>query len=263
MSTASGERPRKIGAGRFPSCRKPRDLDSVIVSAAELTHRSSRAPDHAAENQALVALAREMAASPNRILQKLAETALALCGAQSAGISLLDDTGKNFYWPAVAGQWARHVGAGTPRDFGPCGTVLDRNAPLVFSHPERLFTYLEEVKPYLEEGLLVPFYAEGQAVGTVWIVMHDKTRRFDAEDMRIMTGLADFAAAAYQAFLASNKILTANVGFARSSMRFRLRCTRQTPTDASQCSTRRRRRLRDARLNWARTVVCHLEALSA
>jgi len=182
------------------------DPDSVIVSAVELTHRSSRTPDHVAESQALVALARELAASPSRILQKLAETALALCRAQSAGISLLDDTGKNFYWPAVAGQWACHVGAGTPRDFGPCGTVLDRKAPLVFSHPERLFTYLEEVKPYLEEGLLVPFYVEGEAAGTVWIVMHDKAHRFDAEDMRIMTGLADFAAAAYQAFLAATKI---------------------------------------------------------
>ena len=131
---------------------------------------------------------------------------MALCRAQSAGISLLNDTGKSFYWPAVAGQWACHVGTGTPRDFGPCDTVLDHNAPLVFSHPERLFTYLEEVKPYLQEGLLVPFYVEGEAVGTVWIVMHDKAHRFDAEDMRIMTGLADFAAAAYHSFLASTKI---------------------------------------------------------
>ena len=208
MSTASGDRPRQELGRTFPILpqSRSRDLDSVIVSADELTHRSSRPPDHAAENQALAALAREMAASPNRILQKLAETALALCRAQSAGISLLDDTGKTFYWPAIAGQWACHVGAGTPRDFGPCGTVLDHNAPLVFSHPQRLFTYLEDVKPYLEEGLLVPFYADGQAVGTIWIVIHDKTRRFDAEDMRIMTGLADFAAAAYQAFLAATKV---------------------------------------------------------
>jgi PAS domain S-box-containing protein len=154
----------------------------------------------------LVALAREMAASPKSILQKLAETALALCGAQSAGISLLDDTRKNFYWPAVAGQWACYLGAGTPRDFGPCGTALDRNVPLVFSHPERVFTYLAEVKPYLDEGLLVPFHVDGEAVGTIWIVMHDKTRGFDAEDMRVVRGLADFAGAAYQSFLASTKV---------------------------------------------------------
>ena len=69
MGTASGER-RRQELGRVVPV-PPRDLDSVIVSAVELTHRSSRAPDHAAENQALVALAREMAVSPNRILEKL------------------------------------------------------------------------------------------------------------------------------------------------------------------------------------------------
>jgi PAS domain S-box-containing protein len=208
VSTASSDGPRQELGQIFPIPPQGRssDLDSVVVSAAELTRRSSRPPDHAAENHALVALACEMAASPNSILQKLAETALALCRAQSAGISLLDDTGKTFYWPAVAGRWACHIGAGMPRDFGPCGTVLNRDVPLVFSRPERLFTYLENVKPYLEEGLLVPFYADGKAVGTIWIVMHDKTRRFDAEDMRIMTGLADFAAAAYQAFFAATKV---------------------------------------------------------
>jgi PAS domain S-box-containing protein len=139
-------------------------------------------------------------------LQKLAETALSLCRAQSAGVSLLDETRKNFYWPAVAGQWACYLGAGTPRDFGPCGTVLDRDVPLLFSHPERLFTCLAEVKPYLEEGLLFPFHVDGQAVGTIWVVNHDHGRQFGAEDMRVLGDLAAFAAAAYQSFLASTKV---------------------------------------------------------
>jgi PAS domain S-box-containing protein len=184
----------------------PADLDSVIISTAELGRRSSRPPDHAAESRALLALARELATSPRGALQKLAETALSLCRAQSACVSLLDDTGKNVYWPAVAGQWARYLGVGTPRDFGPCGTVLDRDVPLLFSHPERLFTYLAEVKPYIEEGLLFPFHVDGQAVGTIWVVNHDRGRQFDAEDMRLLGGLADFAAAAYQSYLASTKV---------------------------------------------------------
>lgn len=66
------------------------DLESVI-STAELRRRPSRAPDYAAENRAVVALAQEMAVSPNNILQKLVETALTLCHAHSAGISMLDD----------------------------------------------------------------------------------------------------------------------------------------------------------------------------
>jgi PAS domain S-box-containing protein len=182
------------------------DLDSIIISTGELDRRSSRPPDHAAESQALLALAHELATSPGGILQKLAESALSLCRAQSACVSLLDDTRKNFYWPAVAGQWAPYLGAGAPRDFGPCGTVLDRDVPLLFSHPERLFTYLSELQPYVEEGLLFPFHVDGQAVGTIWVVNHDHGRQFDAEDMRVLGQLADFAAAAYQSYLASTKV---------------------------------------------------------
>jgi hypothetical protein len=54
----------------------PADLDSIIISTAELGRRSSRPPDHAAERQALLALARELAISPRGTLQKLAETPL-------------------------------------------------------------------------------------------------------------------------------------------------------------------------------------------
>jgi two-component sensor histidine kinase len=176
-------------------------LESVIVPMEELRRRSSRPPDHAAESRALVALAQVMATSPAGILQQLAEAALGLCGAQSAGFSLLDETGANFRWLAVAGQWAPHVGGGTPRDFGPCGTVLDRNATLVFARPDRHFPYFGDVQPYLEEGLLVPFYIDGKAVGTMWVVVHDDSYRFDAEDLRLITNLATFAAGAYQTLI--------------------------------------------------------------
>src|SRR5688572_9681128 len=161
-------------------------------SAAELSGRPSRRADYATENRALIALATEMAAAPDGILQKLVDTALVLCRAQSAGLSLLEegDQKRNFHWRAVAGRWASHVGGGTPRDFGPCGTVLDRNVPLLFSHPERDFPYFGEVTPLLEEGLLIPFYINGEAVGTIWVVAHDDTCRFDAEDLRVMTNLA-------------------------------------------------------------------------
>jgi hypothetical protein len=71
------------------------DLESVITTA-ELKRRPSRAPGYAAESRALVALAREMAVSPNNILQNLVETALVLCHAQSAGIGMLDDERKRF-----------------------------------------------------------------------------------------------------------------------------------------------------------------------
>jgi PAS domain S-box-containing protein len=56
----------------------------------------------------------------------------------------------------------------------------------------------------LEEALLVPFYIKGEAGGTIWIVAHDKSRRFDGEDLRVLTNLSTFAASAYQTVLALN-----------------------------------------------------------
>ncbi len=177
-----------------------------VLSTAELSKRPSRAPDYAAECRALIGLGEELSASPDRILQKLTDAALTLCRAHSAGISLLEPDGKRFYWPAISGQWVGHVGGGTPRDYGPCGTVLDCDAALLFSHPELDFDYFAPVTPLVEEALLMPFYVDGKAVGTVWVVIHDLSGRFDREDLRLMTDLGAFAASAYQALRALNKV---------------------------------------------------------
>ena len=177
-----------------------------MLPTDELLRRPSRPPDYAAENQAIVALTKEMATSPEGILQRLAATALSLCRAHSAGLSLLEDGDQksNFHWRAIAGQWAPHVNGGTPRDFGPCGTVLDQGVAMVCSHPELDFPYWALIKPVLEEGLLIPFYIKSEAVGTIWVVAHDTSRRFDAEDLRVMNSLSTFAAGAYQTLLFRN-----------------------------------------------------------
>ena len=177
-------------------------LESVL-STDELSRRPSRAPDYQAENQALIALTQELANSPSRILQKLVDTALELCRAHSAGISLLEEEAgrKIFRWHAVAGQWAPHVWGTTPREYSPCGTVLDYNATLLFSNAHRYYSQFAGVQPLLIEGLLVPFYVSGTAVGAVWVIAHDDSRQFDAEDQRVLESLGKFAATAYQARL--------------------------------------------------------------
>jgi PAS domain S-box-containing protein len=141
-----------------------------------------------------------LADSPQTVLQTLADTILDVLQCGSAGVSLLTngDGGKRFYWPAISGVWKEHIGGGTPREFGPCGTVLDQNKPLLFKHVEKVFTYFEPVKPWVEEALLVPFYSGTKAVGTVWAVSHDDVRKFDAEDKRQLESMAEFASAAYQ-----------------------------------------------------------------
>jgi PAS domain S-box-containing protein len=171
-----------------------------ILCTEQLQRRQSRPADYQKENTALSALAQSLADSPHTILQTLAETLLDVCEAGSAGVSLLttEDGGKRFYWPAIAGSWKQHIGGGTPRDFGPCGDVLDRNRTLLFSHVERRYTYFQPVQPLVEEALLVPFYVAGKAVGTIWAVAHDPDRKFDAEDERMMNSLGKFASSAYQ-----------------------------------------------------------------
>jgi PAS domain S-box-containing protein len=177
----------------------PVSLDSILITE-ELDLRPPRPPDLEKENRALVELMQGLADSPQTILQALADTILDVLQCGSAGVSLLTthDGGKRFYWPAISGVWKQYIGGGTPREFGPCGTVLDQDKPLLFKHVEKVYTYFEPVKPAVEEALLVPFYSESKAVGTVWAVAHDDGRRFDAEDKRQLQSLARFASAAYR-----------------------------------------------------------------
>jgi PAS domain S-box-containing protein len=179
-------------------------LESVLCTE-ELPQRPSRVPDHAKENAALVTLAGALAESRHTILDILADAILRVTGADSSGVSLLtsdgatpDPEGHRFYWPAIKGMWKEHVGGGTPRNFGPCGDVLDRNCALLFRRFERRYPYLLSVSPAAEECLLVPFYVRGKAVGTIWAMMHSDRRGFDTEDQRLMNVLGQFASLAYQ-----------------------------------------------------------------
>ncbi|MGA2879197.1 MAG: ATP-binding protein [Bryobacteraceae bacterium] len=174
-------------------------LESVIHTR-ELNRRQPRQPDFEAVTGTLVMLARTMADSPEKTLQQLVETALSLCHAHSAGISLLEEENgsKIFRWHGVAGEYAPHLWGTTPRDFSPCGTVLDTNQVQLMSHLDRHFRYFADVKPPIAEALLAPFHVGGVAVGTVWVISHDQSRQFDREDANVLTTLGEFAAAAYQ-----------------------------------------------------------------
>ncbi len=188
-----------------PSKDPQASLESILCTE-ELQSRPSRPPNYEKENQSLRALVSALADSPSTIFQTLAETIQDITQCDSAGLSLLtkdgktsDAGGQRFYWPAIAGLWSPHVGGGTPRDFGPSGDVLDSNRPLLFRHFERRYPYLVPVSPSAEECLSVPFYVKGQAVGTIWAIMHSDRRKFDAEDNRVMSSLGKFASSAYRA----------------------------------------------------------------
>src|SRR5262245_57960995 len=174
-----------------------------ILCTDELRCRPSRPPDYKKENSALVALVSALADSPRTILKTLTETILEITQSDSAGVSLLttDEEGERFYWPAIAGMWNQYVRGGLPRDFAPCGAVIDRDCTLLFTQVAGLYPILRSVLPAAEELLCVPFYIGGRAVGTIWAIMHSDRHKFDAEDNRVMGSLGKFASSAHQAVM--------------------------------------------------------------
>ena len=139
-----------------------------------------------------------MANSPRRLPDTLLRLALELCGAGTAGISLLETPAENepiFRWTNVAGGLKKYVGGFTSRNFSLCGVSLDCKSPQLFSYPVRHFPYLNEVLVPIIEALVIPLTGAGP-VGTIWIFSHEEGIGFDSEDVRIMTDLADFASSA-------------------------------------------------------------------
>jgi len=181
-------------------------LADVYIVGALLT-RPTRQPDYERGHHAFVALSAEMAEHPRNMLQKLAEVAVELCGANTAGISLLD--GDVFRWEAVAGVCASARGGTMPRDASPCGVCIDRNSTQLMHMAERCFPALKSDPPFVE-SLLIPFHAHGKAIGTVWVVSHEAGRTFDAEDERTLSALSKFAAAGWQAWRASEAVTEHN-----------------------------------------------------
>jgi signal transduction histidine kinase len=193
----------------------------AIVRTDELQNRPYRSPEYEKENSALVSLVSALADSPSTILQTLADKVLETLDADSAGLSLLTKDGERFYWAAIAGAWQPHLGGGTPRDFGPCGDVLDRNIPMLFTHWERRYPYLGSAMPLAEEGLLVPFYVLGKSVGTIWAIAHRDGRKFDAEDLRLLESMGRFASAAYQTVQSIEELKSEIAGRERAEIELR------------------------------------------
>lgn len=140
-----------------------------------------------------------MVERPSNLLQLVAALALELCRAGSAGISLLETQNGHgvFRWEAVAGSFSIYRNKTMRRDASPCGITIDRNCSQLMSLPVRLFPDLKSY-PFICEALLIPFYLDKNPVGTIWIVSHDLSRKFDREDERIVKVLANFASAGWQ-----------------------------------------------------------------
>lgn len=182
-----------------PAC-SPGLLSTLIVTD-KLRSRPQRAPNYEAENKALVSLAETLANRSDDMLQKLAEHAVSLCGAHSAGISLLDveDGQPIFRWRAIHGTLQPFINGTMPRFFSPCGVVVDQKQPLLIQNPILHYPYISSLGVDLFEVLLVPFQIDGRPVGTLWVVAHDAKTHFVQEDLRCLESLCRFASASVSA----------------------------------------------------------------
>ncbi|MPW18973.1 response regulator [Paraburkholderia sp. CNPSo 3157] len=170
-----------------------------VFATAKLDTRPRRAPDYAAENEALHTLAKALGAPDAVMLQTLVDTALALCDAGSAGISLRDNDatqGSALRWVAVSGRCAVYVDHIIPSDDSPGGVALKLDSPQLFAFPKRQFTCLADIEPEITEELVVPVPGVPEPWGALWVMSHEKERHFDNEHRRILTSLANFTCAA-------------------------------------------------------------------
>ena len=175
----------------------PRTLEKVLITA-QMRSRPARVA-HPAADGALAMLQEELASAPVNVWQTVSEYALNLCGAHSAGVSVVEFQRDEavFRWQAVAGKWGCYAGGCLPRHASPCGVVIDLDATQLMKRPARAFPLLRAVQPEPVEALLAPFKVLGESIGAVWVLSHDETLQFASEDARLLEGVASLAGSAF------------------------------------------------------------------
>ncbi|RFU44493.1 response regulator [Paraburkholderia sp. DHOC27] len=163
-----------------------------------LSSRAMREPDYALENAALVRLARAQTGPRANLLDEIAQTALLICQAGSAGISLIESVGdsRQFRWLAVAGLCSDLRDHVTAWDACPCSITLQAGEPRLFIEPQDQFPCLRFPGIDVPEGLVVPITNDDRQLGAIWVMSHTPERRFDREDVRMLSNLAVFAGSA-------------------------------------------------------------------
>ena len=166
--------------------------DLLDDSAFARRHHHSR--DKLQREEGLKRLARVFAERPERILQELADVALELCAADSAGISVEEvaESKHDFRWVATSGKYVPLQNATLPYDFAPCGICLARGRPQLFCVGQSFFDLLGVNADLVTDGMLIPWQVE-DIRGTIWVVSHCETEAFDRDDYETVQSLADFA----------------------------------------------------------------------
>ncbi|HEX4410787.1 MAG TPA: HWE histidine kinase domain-containing protein [Xanthobacteraceae bacterium] len=179
-----------------------------IYITKELYRRTPGKVDVLREKRALQEIAALMADDPAQVLPKFVSLAMEMTEGVSAGLSLLEEDPAPgvFRWHHLTGTLARFTGSTTPRNFSPCGIVLDMDAPVLTAYSERGYDWIAACDVELPEVLLVPLHIDRkEPTGTLWIVS-DKDEHFHREHARAMTELASFVAIAIRMLRTEQKL---------------------------------------------------------
>jgi hypothetical protein len=170
----------------------------ALESDVEFAARRLHSRDIATQMAGLKRLTQAFVENPDTILQELVNSAVELCGADSAGISIEKDDKTDsayYHWIATAGTYSAFLDAILPKYPSACGICLAENRPQHFRVSERFFEILGVEAPTVTDGILIPWETETTR-GTIFVMAHGRTAAFDGDDAIMMRVLADFAAMA-------------------------------------------------------------------
>ena len=172
----------------------PTTLPADILITRVLAKRPRRASSLQAEAAVYRELSRLMREGPHDSMTSFLEVVCRLCGAGSAGLSVLrtDESGNaTIRWDSISGALASHAGGEAPRNFSPCGACIDAGETVLMWRPERAYHHLSLSLPPIIEKLIAPLYDEaGNPLGTLWVAHHDSRSGFCANDATTLEHLA-------------------------------------------------------------------------
>jgi hypothetical protein len=170
------------------------DVREDKAFAARQLH--SHSPE--AQVMAMRRLVRSVLNSDESVLQTLVDMAVELCGADSAGLSLVLPNATDALchrWVATSGKYTPFMGADLPRYPSACGVSLELGGPQHFRFEPEYFEILGIEAQPIADGITLPWYVD-DLQGTLFILSHQRHEAFDLRDCQMMELLSDFAALA-------------------------------------------------------------------
>jgi len=194
----------------------------VIDLSTDPDFAKRRRHDHntAAQMEAMSRLASAFVADPDTLLQQLVQSAIDLCQADSAGISLKlreEDGSETYNWVATAGEYAHFLNAKLPSFPSACAVCIERARPQIFRVTDTFFKLMKVDAPIVTDGILIPWEVDGTH-GTIWIMSHSRLEAFDTNDARVMEMLSNFAAMAVRQQRQQKLLITQATAAAAANM---------------------------------------------